>query len=90
MVDLFYCITSLLRSFGWVKNVKKFGWVKNLEDPGFSGLGCYFITTIADKIFRKSKKIKQKWAKRENLDICFYVIFDDYYQRFFSGIENGY
>ena len=39
------------------------------------------------KCFAKSKKIEQNWARPENVDICFCVSFDRYYQKLMFGGE---
>ena len=52
------------------------------------------IATILVKIFgrkskKKGKKIKQNLAGQENFDICFYIVFDLYYQSFSFGRQTG-
>ena len=41
------------------------------------------------KYLEKTKDIKQNWTVIENLDNCFYVIFDCYYKSLISGRKTG-
>ena len=40
--------------------------------------------------FMKYQEIRQNRTKRENFDICFYIIFENQYQSFTSGRETRY
>ena len=44
----------------------------------------YLVPQFLTKYLLKSKEIKQNWTRPGNFDICFWIIFNHYYQNFIS------